>query len=110
MQGAYEIYADLFKEASASEEVAFVKEALGTLEKALLLGGGGLGAGLLGAAIGKRSARQEAEEEINRQKALTFGAGALSGLAVPALLKKLKGVASTGLGPDNAYYDEFTEF
>jgi len=110
MYEAHEIYAELFKEASASEEVAFVKEALGTLGKALLLGGGGLGAGLAGAAIGKRSARQEAEEQMNRQKALTFGAGALSGLVAPSLLKQLKGAAGLGLGPNNAYTDEFTEF
>lgn len=110
MVKAQEIYADLFKEASASEEVGFVKEALGTLGKALLLGGGGLGAGLIGAAIGKHNAKAEAEREMAKQKALTFGAGALSGLVAPALLKKLKSAAGAGLGPNDAYYDEFTEF
>ena len=110
MDRVRETYADIFKEASASGEVAFVKEALGTLEKALLLGGGGLGAGLLGAVVGKRGAQQEAEEAMSRQKALTFGAGALSGLVAPTLLNKLKGVAGVGLNPNGASYNEFAEF
>jgi hypothetical protein len=110
MQRAREIYAGLFKEASASEEVGFVKEALGTLGKALALSGAGLGGGLLGSAIGKHTGRREAEEAAAKQRVLTFGAGALSGLVAPTLLKKLKSVAGAGLGPDDAYYDEFTEF
>jgi hypothetical protein len=110
MAGARDIYADLFKEASASEEVELVKEALGPLGKALALSGAGLGGGLIGLTAGKHIAQQKAEEEAARQKALVFGAGALSGLVAPSLLKKLKGVAGTGLGPGDAYYDEFTEF
>lgn len=110
MDGVRELYLDLFKQAQASEEVGFVKEALGPLGKALALSGAGLGGGLIGLAAGKHSARRAAEEEAARQKALTFGAGTLAGLVTPTLLKKLKGAAGMGVSPGDAYYDEFTEF
>ena len=104
MNDAAATYADLFKQASASDEVRMVKEAVGKyLAGAGLLGLGGLG----GTLLGKKLEREKAEEQLLKERALTFGAGALAGIAGPPLLKKIQQSAgSSGLtsyGGDDYY-------
>lgn len=111
MDDLHQTYIGIFKKASDSEEVALVKEAAGNLGTILLLSGVGLTSGLLGTALGKRIAQRRAEENAAKNKALTFGAGVLSGLVAPSVLGKLKNVAGLGLTPGGDYslYDEFAE-
>lgn len=106
MTKAQQIYAGLFKQANESVKTS------SALQKALpwLVGGGAVAAGVpLAYRFGKK--RGIEEEEENRP--LTFGAGALTGLVAPRILKQLKSTVGMGLGPggvDSRGYGNFTEF
>ncbi len=86
MKDARSIYAELFKLASASQEVGLVKEAIPKWLKAGLLGAGGLGAYSLGSGVGAADARKKMESE-QISPALAFGGGLATGLVGPGLLR-----------------------
>lgn len=102
MSDARTIYAELFKLASASQEVGLVKEAIPLWLKGGLLGGAGLGAYALGRGSGAASARKEMDAN-QISPALAFGGGLATGLAGPTLLRQAGRVL--GLTPGT---EEFT--
>jgi hypothetical protein len=103
MSDARETYAELFKLANGH-----VKQAV-DWKKLLpwLVGGGALAAGV---PVAYAAGRGAGEEEAQKHKALTFGAGALSGLVAPHILKQLRSATGLGIGPGMGYEPEFTEF
>jgi len=78
-----------------------------------LAGGGALAAGA-SIPLAYRQGRKSADEEASAQAPLTFGAGALAGLAAPQILKKIQESRASGLlsGPEYGgnVYSDFTEF
>lgn len=78
-----------------------------------LAGGGALAAGA-GIPLAYRQGRKSSEEEASAQRPITFGAGALAGLAAPMLIKKLRESAASGLlsgpGTGGGTYNDFTGF
>jgi len=79
-----------------------------------LAGGSALAAGA-GIPLAYRQGHNASEEEENSRRPITFGAGALAGLATPMIIKKLRESAASGLlsGPNyagNDIYSDFTEF
>jgi len=98
-------YTDLFKQASASAEAQMVKEAVGKL----LLGAGLLGLGGVGGSLlGRHLEQKKLEDKLMKERALTFGAGALAGLAGPQVVNKLRGLGSSGLTGYGDYGDYYT--
>lgn len=106
MNEVQQTYAELFK--LANERV----KTSSAWQKALpwLLGGGALAAGT---PLAYRLGKKRAIEEEEKKRPWTFGAGALTGLVAPHILKQLKSGVGLGLGPggEEPYgYGEFAEF
>jgi len=105
MEKLDKLYTDMFKTASRQIKTS------SAWQKAMpwLAGGGLLSAGV-GIPLAHRMAAQKAKEEAQKERAMTFGAGALAGLFGPTLLKRLRSATGLGISPDMGYTDEFTEF
>ena len=106
MNEAQRTYSELFKLASSHVKTS------STWQKALpWLAGGGLLAAGAGAPLAYRAGRRKAESEEAEKRPWMFGAGALTGLVAPHVLKQLKSAVGMGLAPGaGGYTDEFTGF
>lgn len=107
MGEAQKTYSELFKLASSHVKTSTA------WQKALpWLAGGGLLAAGVGAPLAYRAGRRKSEEEESERRPWLFGAGALSGLVAPHVLKQLKSAVGMGLAPgaEHGFTDEFTEF
>lgn len=121
MSQAADTYAMLFKLASSSHEVQLVKEAVAPVAPAAKLlallknpkvawglAGTGLGAAGLGIPLAYSAGESAAEDEATTTRNLAFGAGLLSGLVGPSLLKGVGGMLgnlglTSGDVPSGAY-------
>ncbi len=106
MDKVQQTYAELFKLANKRVKTS------SAWQKALpwLIGGGALAAGT---PLAYRLGKKQAIEEEEKRRPWTFGAGALTGLVAPHILKQLKSTVGLSLGPgggDGYGYNDFTEF